>query len=150
MPITPHLLRQIKAVWDVNAADPDYIMLWPACCLAFFAFLRAGELTVPNDSGFDASSHLAWGDIGVDNPRNPAVLSVGLKASNTDRALPYMLGRVLPWLAILVPLFFFKDGRPLTRQHSVSAVWDVSKFRHPAIPVTVFGSGQPQQQLPKD
>ena len=50
----------------------------------FFAFLRAGELTIPNESGFDASSHLAWGDIGVDNPKCPAVLSVRLKASKTD------------------------------------------------------------------
>ena len=84
LPITSHLLRQIKAVWDVNAAYPDYIMLWAACSLAFFALQRAGELTIPNDSGFDVSSHLAWGDIGVDNPKCPAVLSVRLKASKTD------------------------------------------------------------------
>ncbi len=63
LPITPPLLRQIKAVWESQASDLDYTMLWAACCLAFFGFLRAGEFTVPGDTGFDASTHLSWGDL---------------------------------------------------------------------------------------
>ena len=59
-------------------------MLWAACCLAFFGFLRAGEFTVPGNTGFDASTHLSWGDLAVDNPASPGVLSVRLKASKTD------------------------------------------------------------------
>ena len=39
LPITPHLLRQIKAAWEDWATDPDIVMLWAACCLAFFGFL---------------------------------------------------------------------------------------------------------------
>ena len=116
-------------------------MLWAASCLAFFAFLRAGQLIIPNDSGFDASSHLAWGDIGVDNPKYPVVLSVRLKASKTDpfrKSITLYVGKGSPdicpvsaVLAFLVvrgagpgPLFCFKDGRPLTRQRFVSAVQD--------------------------
>ena len=81
LPITPPILRKIRGVWGRAPDDPDHIMLWAACCLAFFGFLRAGELTVPNDSAFAPSVHLAWGDLAVDKP---AVLSVRIKASKTD------------------------------------------------------------------
>ena len=36
LPITPPLLRRIKAVWDSQDNDPDIPMLLAACCLAFF------------------------------------------------------------------------------------------------------------------
>ena len=84
LPITPPLLRRIKAVWDSQANDLDIAILWVACCLEFFSFLRAGEFTVPCESGFDPSSHLSWGDLAVDNPGQPSVMSVRLKASKTD------------------------------------------------------------------
>ncbi len=141
LPITPPLLRQIKAVWECRAGDPDYIMLWAACCLAFFGFLRAGEFTVPCDTGFDASIHLAWGDLAVVDPASPRVLSVHLKASKTDpfrKGITLFIGKVpsnlCPVSAMLAyllvrgrqpgPLFLFKDGRPLTRQRFVQAVRD--------------------------
>lgn len=31
----------------------DHIMLWAACLLCFFGFLRSGEITVPSNSMFD-------------------------------------------------------------------------------------------------
>ena len=47
LPITPLLLRQIKAV--CVAAPPEkkynYNLLWAASCTAFFSFLRSGEIT---------------------------------------------------------------------------------------------------------
>ena len=139
LPITPPILRKIRGVWGRAPDDPDYIMLWAACCLAFFGFLRAGELTVPNDSAFDPSVHLAWGDLAVDKPENTAVLSVRIKASKTDpfrRGITLYIGRVpsdlCPVSAVLAylvsrkgkdgPLFIFCDGRPLTRQRFVVAV----------------------------
>ena len=144
LPITPTLLHQIKAVWDHQASDPDYKMLWSACCLAFFGFLRAGEFTVPSDSGYDASTHLSWGDLAVDNPAQPSTLSIRLKASKTDpfrKGITLYIGKVpsniCPVAAMLAyllvrgqqvgPLFQFKDGRPLTRHKFVVAVRDALK-----------------------
>ena len=44
-----------------------------------------GELTVPSDSSYDSSVHLSFGDVAVDDPSAPSILSIHLKASKTDR-----------------------------------------------------------------
>ena len=139
LPITPDILRQIKTVWEGRARDPDIVMLWAAVCLGFFGFLRAGEMTVPSDAGYDQSVHLNRSDIAVDDPRNPAVLRVTIKQSKTDpfrRGIDIHLGKTATDLCpvnsmlnyLLVrgggggPLFKYRDGRYLTRERLVEAV----------------------------
>lgn len=51
--------------------DPDVIMVWAACCVGFFGYLQAGEMTVPSDKEFDPSVHLSFCDIAVDNHMDP-------------------------------------------------------------------------------
>ena len=141
LPISPNILRRIKKVWDQGTPGQDEVMLWAACCLAFFGFLRAGELTVPSEAAFDDAVHLTRDDLAVDNPRNPSVLMLRLKASKTDpfrRGIFLFIGKtdsdlcpvaaVLSYLLMLGktqgPLFQFTDGRFLTRQRFVAAVRD--------------------------
>ena len=141
LPITPTLLRAIKGAWDKSCADPDTVMLWAACCLAFFGFMRTGELTVPSDQGYDSTVHLSLSDISVDNPADPGILGVRLKASKTDpfrKGISLFIGRVssdiCPVAAMLAylmvrgpqagPLFKYQNGRFLTRQRLVVAVRD--------------------------
>ena len=59
--------------------------------------MRAGELTVPSDKGYDAAVHLSLSDISVDNPTSPGVLCVRLKASKTDpfrKGISLFIGKV--------------------------------------------------------
>ena len=62
----------------------------PGHCHAFGSLmsgifrLRAGKFTVPCESGFDPSSNLSWGDLAMDVPGQPSVMSVRLKVSKTD------------------------------------------------------------------
>ena len=137
--MTLHILRRIKAVWEPSASDPDVVMLWAACCLNFFGFLRSGEMTVPSDSAYDPSVHLSYKDIAVDDLANPQTVSVFIKQSKTDpfrRGINLFLGRtssdlcpvmaLLNYLVVRGPregsLFMFSDGRLLTRQQLVEAV----------------------------
>ena len=71
LPMTLNILRCIKAMWEPSASDPDVVMLWAACCLGFFGFLRTGEMIILSDSAYDSSVHLSYKDIAVDDPANP-------------------------------------------------------------------------------
>ena len=138
LPITPSILSKIKAVWDPHARQWDK-MLWAASCLGFFAFLRVGKMTAPNDTTFDPSVHLCVSDIAVDDPRCPSMLRVRIKQSKTDpfrRGVDLFVGKtsspLCPVAAMLDylstrgvapgPLFMFRDGRYLTRQRFAEAV----------------------------
>ena len=96
LPITPHILRGIRSVWEQNSGDYDSIMLWAACCVCFFGFMRAGEFTVPSQSGYDPGVHMNFGDVSVDSVANPTSVSLQLKASKTDafrKGVIIVLGR---------------------------------------------------------
>ena len=80
LPITPVLMKNLRNFRN----DCDYAMLWASACMCFFGFMRAGELVVPSDIGFDPSYHLAFGDVLVDSRTAPSYLVVKLKASKTD------------------------------------------------------------------
>ena len=140
MPITPTILRAPKDQWaTASLRDTDFVMLWAACCMGFFGFMRAGEFSVTHVSEFDPASSLCLGDIAVDRHQDPSVVQVRLKQSKTDpfhRGVSIYLGRtqtdLCPVVAILAyiavrpavngPLFVFKDGSFLTRDRLVSAI----------------------------
>ena len=83
--MTPDILLQMKKVWNKDPSKFDNIMLWAACCLCYFGFLRSSEITVPSDSTYDKAVHLNMEDLAVDNVANPSVIKVTIKASKTDQ-----------------------------------------------------------------
>ncbi|XP_003389721.1 PREDICTED: uncharacterized protein LOC100640846 [Amphimedon queenslandica] len=133
-PITANIMRQLKSVMDKNDT-----MLWAACNVAFFGFLRTGEFTVPSVGSYDPKVHLNMGDVSANHPSNPDVIHIKLKKSKTD---PCYQGRVVvlgksgedlcPIRALLDylrkrgmksgPLFIQEKGHPLTKTNFVSRV----------------------------
>ena len=84
LPITPcWILLQIKRVLAQEPGNWDNILIWAACCLGIFAFLRSGEFTVQSMQQFDASWHLTPQDISVDSIENLSILKIHLKSSKT-------------------------------------------------------------------
>ena len=49
LPITPTILRQLRSLWSREASDYDIILMWAACCTAFFRF-----------SGWEKSPSSPW------------------------------------------------------------------------------------------
>ena len=84
LPLTPAILLRLREVWGSKATDPTNIMLWAACCTAFFGFLRSGEIITPSLREYDANVHLSFGDVALDSTHNPTVAQVKIKASKTD------------------------------------------------------------------
>ena len=117
-------------------------MLWAACCLGYFGFMRSGELVAPADGQFDAGQHLTFADVSVDSSTRLSLLAVCIKQSKTD---PFRQGTTIfmgktdtilcPVAAMLAymalrgsgegPLFRLQDKQPLTRQRLVAAIHKV-------------------------
>ncbi len=139
LPITPPVLRQLRVRWNTSADKRDAKMLWAACCLCFFGFLRSGEVVAPGVSRYDRDCHLCYEDIQVDNRLAPSMIRVRIKASKTDpfrQGVTIVVGttsnELCPVTAVLSymlargsgagPLFTWRDGRFLTRESFVAAV----------------------------
>ena len=133
LPITIQLMCGIKDHLSRQPHSYSNIMLWAACCLAFFGFLRVSEFTVPCQGTYDPGTHLSLTDISLDNRDNPRLIAVFIKQSKTDpfrKGVALYLGAtnhpvcpvtgVLPYLALRGdqpgPLFLTEDGKGLTRQ----------------------------------
>lgn len=133
LPITVEIMEKIKQVLARDPTKYNNIMLWAACCLAFFGFLRCSEFTIPNQTGYDQGAHLSVGDVATDSRFSPTMIIVNIKQSKTDpfrQGIKLHLGKtgqkvcpveaVLPYLAVRRgnpgPLFVLEDSSFLTRK----------------------------------
>ena len=132
LPITPAILRQLRALWSMNATWFDYIMLWAACCAAFFGFFGMGKITSSLVRSYDVSCQLTMDDVVIDDGQNPTVVRIHLKRmkttpfsgvdvflGGTDDDLCPVSALLAYWVVrrvALGPLFRFQDGRFLTKQ----------------------------------
>ena len=111
--ITSSIMCKIRAVPAKSPHDYNNIMLWAACCLAFFGFLRCSEFTIPSQDTFDDVVHSSFKDKSVDDWKNPKVIAIRIKQSKTDpfrKGVTLMLGKtddmvcpvsgLLPYLAV--------------------------------------------------
>ena len=85
LPITLDHLRAIQHRLDFSRRD--HVMLWAACCLGFFGFLRAGEFTVNSASW--PSIHMTVDDLQADSLVNHIYLFYLIRFA---RAVIYICG----------------------------------------------------------
>ena len=85
LPVTPYILRSLFTTWSSWPEESrfDASMLWAACSLGFFGFLRSGEFTCPSREAFQ-SHMLGPRDVTVDSHHNPTMVSVFLRRLKSD------------------------------------------------------------------
>lgn len=138
LPVTIELMRVILQAMDLSIQDN--LMLWAACCLGFFGFLRTGEFTV--NTSFNSDIHMTVADVQADLDANPTFFKVHIKCSKTDpfrKDCDIYVGRgvasICPFVAISNyleargsesgPLFLYSDGSPLSRQKLTSTLQSI-------------------------
>ena len=131
LPITPQILRIIKNSLD-SSPSFDSTMLWAACSMAFFGFMRCAEFTTSSTTSFDSRANLLASDVAIDSHQSPSTVAISIKMSKTDQfgsGITIFLGRtsnelcpvaaLLHYLAIRPtqdgPLFILEDGRFLSK-----------------------------------
>ena len=139
LPVTPKILWDVRKVLSKAPSDRNNIMIWAACCLCFYGFLRSGKVTIPTLSSYDPGAHLSHGDTAIDDPQNTSVVQINIKASKTDpfrKGVMVYVGKtdneLCPVMALTAylairgtrpgPFFCFRDGTPLTRPQFVEQV----------------------------
>ena len=83
-PITIEILEGIHSILTKHPQQYHNMMMWAACCMAFFGFLRSSEFTVPSPGQFDHSIHLTLSDILLDSRQSPRRVQITIKQSKTD------------------------------------------------------------------
>ena len=76
-------MTSIYTVLAHTSEDYHSIMMWAACCAAFFGFLRCSEFTVPSLQELDPEVYLTK-DIAIDRIVELSVVRVMIKQSTTD------------------------------------------------------------------
>ena len=72
-------VHDVLIIAEIKEDQCDRKMLWAACCICFFAFLRVGEMSVLSDNEYDTAVLLSVSDIAVDNPRELSMVWIHIK-----------------------------------------------------------------------
>lgn len=83
--VSPLITHRIREVLQGGYEKDDARMLWTACHLAFFCFMRVAEFTLARAGEFDTRVHWTLQDISVDSQERPTLTQVQIKASKTDQ-----------------------------------------------------------------
>ena len=150
LPITPELLRDLKAAWEAHQDINNVKMIWAAACMCIFNFLRVGKAVVRSVASYDPEVHLNEADVSVDRRTKPSYIEVQIKTSKTDvfrRGVTVYLGTtgndLCPVTAVLSymtsiqrlpttgcgPFFHFSSGQQLTRDSFVKEVQSALQLR---------------------
>ena len=84
LPITVEIMSKVKEILNLKPTEWDNIMMWAACALAFFGFLRCSEFTVPSQDEYCPDTHLSPQDVAIDSRTSPTIIQVTIKQSKTD------------------------------------------------------------------
>ena len=82
LPITAAIMRHLQAACvRMLPSAVEARMLWAACCLGYFGFMRAGEFTLDTHS---AQPSIYREDVAVDSHHDTTLIRMRLRRAKTD------------------------------------------------------------------
>lgn len=138
LPITANIMLQILTTsWVVFTDEFECRLLWAACCLGYYGFMRSDEFTTTSSS----TPAILATDLAVDSHESPSVVKVTLRRAKTDpfgKGVDIFFGRtntptcpvqaLLQYMAIrpkddsCCPLLVHANVSPLSRDQFVHMV----------------------------
>ena len=79
LPITPVILRKLRVVWDSQSSFL-HLLLWTTATVAFFGFMRLGEVTTTPGS----HPSIVAENVAVDSHHSPTIIRLTVHRSKTD------------------------------------------------------------------
>ena len=137
LPITAAIMLRLQSVCSTVTTNViEANMLWAACCLGYFGFMRSGEFTLQSPS---SPPSVLVSDVEVDSHVSPSLVRLFLRRAKTDpfgKGISIFLGKsgstlcpvfaILSYLAVRPntkgALLVRADGSPLTRDQFVRLV----------------------------
>lgn len=130
-PITFQIMESLYTVLSKHTGGYYNMMIWAACCTAYFGLLRVSEFTSPANHS-NTTNTLQLADVALDSRTEPKMIRLTLKQSKTDQfrqGTQIHLGatnhHVCPVQALVRylanrggtpgPLFILPNKKPLTR-----------------------------------
>ena len=112
LPITASIMRQLQVnCFIAFPSRHESSMLWAACCLGYFGFMRTGEFTSQSKT---SPGTISFSDLAIDSHSSPSLLCIKLRKAKTD---PFGNG---------VDIYMAKTGTTLC---PVSAILDYIALR---------------------
>jgi len=104
LPITFPIMARLHSIFSMNPGDFRDVMIWAACCLAYFGLLRVSEFTTSLPTVFVPLIDLLLSDVALDNRMSSSIIQV-TKGSQFRKGAQIYLGRtghkVFPVLALV-------------------------------------------------
>lgn len=122
--VTPAMLLQFRRHLDLT--DPFDAAVWAAMLVAFFSFLRSGNLLPPSASRFESGRHLSFGDFNLYDGGFELSLRRTKTIQFNDRVL------IVPVASI--------PGSPLCPVVAVSNSWLLSHVERSSLPAFSYRS----------
>ena len=78
-------MEHLRIVLSKHPGNYKDIMIWVACCLAYFGLLRVSEFTTSSPDHFNSSTDLLLSDVALDNRASLTTIQITLKQSKNDQ-----------------------------------------------------------------
>jgi len=85
LPITFPIMMRLHQTFTTNSSNYGDVMIWAACCLAYFGLLRVSEFTSSAHDHFDPSMDLLLSDVALDSRASPSLIQITIKHSKGDQ-----------------------------------------------------------------